>query len=94
MKKQTPTQEALANTREIRENIDKHLSDLDKFCQKHSFTVNVPELFADDKNHTAVMTWGTDLSINKANKLTDKFQLEYQYSRLTIEFLGNVNIHE
>ena len=91
-KKQTPTQEALAHTKEIRKNIEDHLIDLDKFCQKYQFTVNVPELFADDKTHQAVMTWGTDVSPSKANTLTEKFHDEYQYSRLTVEFIGNVNL--
>ncbi len=93
-KKQTATQEAVANTKLIRDEIEQSIVLLDKFCEQHSFNINVPELFVNDVRHTAEMTWGVNVGLKKAAELTELFNSNSPLKRLKIEFIGNVNVIE
>ena len=91
-KKQSAGQEAMAHTKEIRYQLNTHLDLLEAFGQKYGFTVNVPELFADDKRHRALITWGIDKSLDRAAELTAIYQQELgdRHPRLDVEFIGSV----
>lgn len=92
--KMTPGQEALHHTRVIQQSIKDSLEVLGAFCFAEGFMVFVPELFANDRDHTAELTWGTNVGHRRAADLTTLFNDQFQFDRLTITFIGNVNVED